>query len=48
LESHYARIKNFSFSEDYKDNQIHFNYKMNGGKSNTTNAKYLMEMIGIL
>jgi len=43
----YGRIKNYSFSEHYKDNGIHFDYKMKPGKSKTTNAKYLMEMVGI-
>jgi DNA mismatch repair ATPase MutS len=43
-----GRIKNYSFSEHYRDNQILFDYKIREGKSNTTNAKYLMEMIGIL
>jgi len=43
----YSRIKNYSFSEHYKDNSIHFDYKMKPGKSKTTNAKYLMEMVGI-
>lgn len=43
----YGRIKNYSFSEHYKDNGIYFDYKMKPGKSHTTNAKYLMEMVGI-
>ena len=41
------RIKNFSFSEYYQNNKIHFDYRIREGKSNTTNAKFLMEMIGI-
>ncbi|MCL2171431.1 MAG: DNA mismatch repair protein MutS [Defluviitaleaceae bacterium] len=41
------RIKNYSFSEEYRNNQIHFDYKIKPGKSTTTNAKYLMEMVGI-
>jgi DNA mismatch repair ATPase MutS len=44
----YSRIKNFSFSEDYRNNQIYFDYKLKVGKSTTTNAKYLMEMVGIM
>ena len=47
IASEYPRIKNYSFSEDYYDNQIHFDYKLKSGKSTTTNAKYLMEMMGI-
>lgn len=48
LGNQHVRIKNFSFSEHYDNNQILFDYKMRQGRSNTTNAKYLMEMIGIV
>jgi len=48
LANAYGRIKNYSFSEHYKDNRICFDYKMKQGKSNSSNAKYLMGMIGIL
>lgn len=44
----YPRIDNYNFSEYYKDNKIYFDYKIKPGKSNTTNAKYLMKMIGII
>ncbi len=44
----YPRIKNYSFSEYYRDSHICFDYKIKSGKSVTTNAKYLMEMVGIL
>jgi DNA mismatch repair ATPase MutS len=47
LENLYRKIKNYSFSEYYKDNDIRFDYKMKTGKSKTTNAKYLMKMVGI-
>ena len=47
LASTYGRIKNCSFSEYYERNKICFDYKIKSGKSNTTNAKYLMEMLGI-
>jgi DNA mismatch repair ATPase MutS len=40
-------IKNYSFSEYYREGKICFDYKIRQGKSNTTNAKYLMEMVGI-
>ena len=43
----YPRIKNYSFSEEYRNNQIYFDYKVKLGKSATTNAKYLMKMVGI-
>ena len=43
----YSRIKNYNFSEQYKDNKIHFDYKIRLGKSTSTNAKYLMKLVGI-
>ena len=48
LANQYPRIKNYNFSEYYKDNQINFDYKMKPGKSTATNARYLMEMLGII
>ena len=42
------RFVNFNFSESYRDHKIHFDYKIRPGKSTTTNAKYLMQMVGIL
>jgi len=47
ISEQYSRIKNYSFSEHYRDDQIHFDYKMKEGKSTTTNAQYLMKMVGI-
>lgn len=41
------RIKNYHFSENYKNNKIFFDYKIKIGKSTTTNAKYLMNIVGI-
>lgn len=41
------RIKNYHFSEYYKNNEIYFDYKIKNGQSKTTNAKYLMNMVGI-
>ncbi len=48
LANKYLRILNYSFSEHYKDKKICFDYILKPGKSNTTNAKFLMEMIGII
>lgn len=48
IENQYSRIKNYSFSEDYRNNQIYFDYKVQPGKSTTTTAKYLMKMVGIV
>jgi DNA mismatch repair ATPase MutS len=45
--SEYDGIKNYHFSEYYKENKIYFDYKLKEGKSNTTNAKYLMRIVGI-
>ena len=43
----HRRILNFSFSENYVEGKILFSYKINEGKSQTTNAKFLMQMVGI-
>ncbi len=43
----YDRIKNYNFSEQYRNNRIFFDYKLRKGKSTTTNAKYLMKLVGI-
>ncbi|MBE6013434.1 MutS-related protein [Anaeropeptidivorans aminofermentans] len=42
------RIKNYSFKESYESGRIHFDYILREGKSESTNAKYLMEMLGIV
>lgn len=48
LENDYKnKIKNYHFKEDYLDNKIHFDYTLRSGRSDTTNARYLMKMIGI-
>jgi len=41
------RIINYSFCEHYQDGKIHFDYIMRKGQSKTTNARFLMEMVGI-
>lgn len=43
----YDRIKNYNFSERYRNNKIYFDYKLRAGKSTTTNARYLMKSVGI-
>ena len=40
-------IENYHFTEHYVNNEIKFDYKLKLGRCNTTNAKYLMEMVGI-
>jgi DNA mismatch repair ATPase MutS len=43
----HKKIENYNFSEHYDENRICFDYKIKRGKSKTTNARYLMEMLGI-
>ena len=43
----YNRVKNYNFSEHYENNNIIFDYKLREGKATTTNAKYLMRLVGI-
>lgn len=40
-------IRNYHFTEHYVDNQLCFDYKLRMGRSQTRNARYLMEMVGI-
>lgn len=40
-------IANYHFTESYIDNKINFDYKLLPGRCQTTNAKYLMRMVGI-
>ncbi|WP_324332392.1 hypothetical protein [Methylomusa anaerophila] len=42
-----VKISNYHFTETYSNKEIHFDYHLLLGRSNTTNAKYLMEMVGI-
>ena len=42
------KVSNYNFSEQYEKGQICFDYKMQPGISKTTNARYLMEWIGIV
>ncbi len=41
------RIINYHFTETYCNNEIHFDYKLRRGRSQTRNARYLMKMVGI-
>lgn len=38
---------NYHFSEDYQDDKIIFDYLIKKGRCKTTNAKYLLQMVGI-
>ncbi|MEG0999464.1 MAG: DNA mismatch repair protein MutS [Cellulosilyticaceae bacterium] len=41
------RIENYHFTESYEEDKILFDYKLKEGPSTSTNAKYLMKMVGI-
>ena len=41
-------IVNYHFNEYYKDDKIYFDYKIKEGKSETTNAMYLLKMADII
>ncbi|MGL4344474.1 MAG: MutS family DNA mismatch repair protein [Cellulosilyticaceae bacterium] len=40
-------ISNYHFTEYYEEGAIRFDYTLKAGPSTTTNAKYLMELVGI-
>ncbi|MCL1788164.1 MAG: hypothetical protein FWG38_09280 [Defluviitaleaceae bacterium] len=42
-----TRMANYNFSERYADGKIIFDYTLRKGPSQTTNARFLMEMVGI-
>lgn len=42
------KVYNYHFEEYYKDNQIMFDYKMKEGRCKTTNAQFLLKMVGII
>lgn len=39
---------NYHFAEYYKDDKIYFDYKIKEGMATTSNAEYLLKMVGIL
>ncbi len=41
------KIRNYHFREYYKNDEIHFDYKLRPGISTTRNAMYLIKMAGI-
>ncbi len=45
-ESH-GIIKNYHFQEEYRNDEIHFDYRLRPGISTTRNALYLIKMAGI-
>lgn len=42
------KCSNYHFEEYYQDNKIYFDYKIKQGRSTTTNAQYLLKMVGII
>lgn len=42
------KINNYHFEEQYNEDKISFDYKIKDGMCTKTNAKYLMELIGII
>ncbi|HHV29986.1 MutS family DNA mismatch repair protein [Acetivibrio mesophilus] len=44
---HGGRIVNYHFTETYTNNEIKFDYVLRHGQCKTTNARYLMKMVGI-
>ncbi|MBP2629599.1 MAG: mismatch repair protein MutS domain protein [Firmicutes bacterium] len=43
----HLKATNYHFTESYANDEILFDYKMRPGRCNSTNAKYLMKMVGI-
>jgi hypothetical protein len=43
----WAKFKNFHFQEHYVNGGIEFDYKLRPGRCSTSNARYLMKMVGI-
>lgn len=42
-----ANFRNYHFEEQYSNGRIEFDYKLRAGRCTTSNAKYLMNMVGI-
>ncbi len=47
-EENMRKTRNYHFEEYYEKNQIKFDYKLKEGRCKTTNAKYLLKMVGIM
>jgi len=43
----WAKFKNYHFQEQYTEGGIVFDYKLRPGRCSTSNARYLMKMVGI-
>ena len=42
-----SRSKNYHFEESFIGDEMKFDYQLRSGRSTTTNAQYLMKMVGI-
>ena len=42
-----VKLRNYHFAESYVDDKMKFDYLLRKGRSTTTNAQYLMKMVGI-
>ena len=43
-----GRVRNAHFEEQYQDGRIAFDYRLRAGRCQTTNAVYLLRLVGIL
>lgn len=43
-----SRVRNAHFEEQYQDGKIAFDYRLRAGRCQTTNAVYLLRLVGIL
>ena len=43
-----SRVRNAHFEEQYQDGRIAFDYRLRAGRCQTTNAVYLLRLVGIL
>lgn len=48
LEKTIPAIVNYSFCEDYTEDEMYFDYRIKTGTSTTRNAEFLLKMVGIL
>jgi DNA mismatch repair ATPase MutS len=39
---------NYHFEEFYRNNELHFDYKIKPGRCRTTNAKHILRMAGLM
>lgn len=47
-EDPHIQARNMHFNETYDEEGMHFDYRIKEGKSTTTNARYLLELAGLI